>query len=337
MSISAYQDVMLPAVEAEIRTVLDSMILDSFTGLRDILYYHLGFENGAVVPGAQGKRIRPLLVLLTAEAAGGKWEKALPAAAAVELLHNFSLIHDDIEDRSETRRGRPTVWAKWGESLAINAGDAMYALAFSAVDRLVETAGKQAALEAYQIMTETCIYLTGGQHLDISFENARSLPLDAYYPMVSGKTGALISAAVRLGAVCAGADTKIVAEMNTFGRSLGISFQIQDDCLGIWGVSAETGKSSLNDFAAGKKTLPILYGLQRGKAFAEAWEKAHGSETAFELLAQMLVEDGAREFAESEAARLTDESLAALRRAGFDNAAGETLRDLAAALLNRRF
>lgn len=336
MDLTSYHDMLLPAIDAEIRHCIDSPILDPFIDLRDILYYHLGYENGTAIAGAQGKRIRPLLVLLTAEAAGGKWEDALPAAAAVELLHNFSLIHDDIEDHSLTRRGRETVWAKWGAALAINAGDAMYAMAFSALDRLVQTAGKLAALEAYRILTETCICLTGGQHLDISFENARYLPMESYWPMVSGKTSSLISASVRLGAVCAGADPKIVHEMQTFGRNLGISFQIQDDCLGIWGVAAETGKSSENDLAAGKKTLPILYGIHLSKTFAAEWSKGAASEVDIERLATLLVEEGAKEYAESEAARLTEESMRALNRAGFDNDAGRALHELGSALLNRR-
>ncbi len=337
MNLAAFSKLMLPAVDVEIRNCVDSPILDPFIDLRDILYYHLGYENRSAIPGAQGKRIRPLLVLLTAEAAGGKWEDALPAAAAVELLHNFSLIHDDIEDHSQTRRGRETVWARWGEALAINAGDAMYSLAFAALDRLMQTAGNSAALDAYRILTETCICLTGGQHLDISFESAHSLPLDAYWPMVSGKTGSLLSAATRLGAVCAGADANIIKEMQTFGRTLGISFQIQDDWLGIWGLTAETGKSSENDLAAGKKTLPILYGFHHGETFAAEWKRQTALGVDIEILARYLEEDGAKAFAESEAARLTDESLQALDRAGFGNDAGAALRELAAALLNRRF
>lgn len=336
MNLAAYQELMLPAIDGEIRKLMDSAILDPFLDLREILLYHLGYEGRNAITHAQGKRIRPLLALLTAEAAGGRWENALPAAAAVELLHNFSLIHDDIEDHSHTRRGRATVWAKWGEPLAINAGDAMYALAFSALDGLIQTVGETSALAAYRILTETCICLTGGQHLDISFENANSLPLDAYWPMVRGKTGALISAAARLGAVCAGADEKIVQEMNAFGQSLGLSFQIQDDWLGIWGIAADTGKSTVNDLAAGKKTLPILYGLKQGKAFAATWGTMPLASADYEHLARLLVEDGAKDFAEAEAARLTKDSMLALDRAGFNNEAGEALRELAAALLNRR-
>lgn len=336
MDLSSYQAMMLPAIDVEIRSVMDSAILDQFMDLREILYYHLGYEEHKPIESAQGKRIRPLLVLLTAEAAGGKWENALPAAAAVELLHNFSLIHDDIEDHSRTRRGRPTVWAKWGEPLAINAGDAMYALAFSALDRLILTAGKSAALEAYRIMTDTCIRLTGGQHLDISFENVQSLPLEAYWSMVSGKTSSLISACVRLGGIIAGPDEKTIEELHTFGHSLGLSFQIQDDCLGIWGVAAETGKSNANDLVTGKKTLPILYGIQQNKGFAAEWNKGQVSEANYQHLADLLVADGAKAFSESQAARLTNEAMKALKRAGFDNEAGEALQKLAESLLNRR-
>lgn len=336
MDLSDYLDLMLPAIDAEIREVVDSAKLDPFADLRDILYYHLGYENGVSIQGAQGKRIRPLLVLLTAQAAGGDWKAALPAAAAVELVHNFSLIHDDIEDRSQTRRGRETVWARWSEPLAINAGDAMYAMAFSALEGLIPTVGKLHALEAYRVLTDTCIYLTGGQHLDITYENAQSLLLEAYWPMVSGKTAALLAACPQLGAICAGANSEIIEIMRTFGHSLGLSFQVQDDLLGIWGAAAETGKSVVNDLVNGKKTLPILYGFQQEKQFAAAWRNAKPEEINHQQLVELLEQDGARSYTESQARRLTVESLSALDRVGFDNDAGKALRVLAETLLNRR-
>jgi len=196
--------------------------------------------------------------------------------------------------------------------------------------------GERAALEAYRILTDTCIRLTGGQHLDISFEDVLTLPVEAYWPMVSGKTSSLISACVRLGGICAGPDGKTIAELHTFGHSLGLSFQIQDDCLGIWGVAAETGKSNANDLITGKKTLPILYGIQQNKGFAAEWNMGQVSELNYEHLADLLVEDGAKAFSESQAARLTNEAMMALNRAGFNNEAGEALRKLAESLLYRR-
>ena len=133
------------------------------------------------------------------------WHKALPAAAAVELLHNFSLIHDDIQDHSDMRRGRPTVWVKWGVPQAINAGDVMFTQAFWALQRLADRTSAQTALEASQVLQQVCLRLTEGQYLDISYEDKSVLPLDAYWPMIGGKTSALLGGCAELGALVGGA------------------------------------------------------------------------------------------------------------------------------------
>ena len=171
-----------------------------------MLTYHMGWEGEGAGPEAQGKRIRPLLVLLCAEAAGGNWRAALPAAAAVELLHNFSLIHDDIQDNSPLRRNRPTVWVKWGAAQAINAGDVLFTLAFLALQDLAGTLPPQNVLLASHILQETCLRLTEGQYLDMSYETRPALPLDAYWPMIGGKTSALLACCCELGALVGGAE-----------------------------------------------------------------------------------------------------------------------------------
>lgn len=337
MNLAQYSAEMLPSIDAEIRAILATPILDPYHGLREILAYHLGYENDHAVEGAQGKRIRPLLVLLTAAAVGGRWQNCLPAAAAVELLHNFSLVHDDIEDQSGIRRGRPTVWATWGEAIAINAGDAMYALAFHALSNLYQSVGAEAALQAYRHLTETCIFLTGGQHLDISYEKAQDLPLESYWAMVGGKTAALLSACVNLGAICAGASLETTNNLKKFGTALGLSFQIKDDCLGIWGEEGVTGKSSSSDLAAGKKSLPVLYGLRQGGIFTAEWLKPQHTDRDYVNLAKLLEETGARDFAESEISRLTRESLDALENVKLENGPGAALRELAFALISRKY
>ena len=167
--------------------------------LERMLSYHMGWEDST----PRGKRIRPLLVLLTTESAGAGWRKALPGAAAVELLHNFSLIHDDIEDNSPLRRGRETLWTIWGVPQAINAGDTLFSLAQATLLDLETTASPASALQAARVFQETCLRLTQGQFLDISYEGRSDLSVEDYWPMVSGKTAALISACTRIGALVA--------------------------------------------------------------------------------------------------------------------------------------
>jgi len=337
LNLSEFSSAMLPSIDIEIRKALATPILDPYHGLREILEFHLGYENEKAVDGAQGKRIRSLLVLLTSAAVGGRWENSLPAAAAVELLHNFSLIHDDIEDKSELRRGRPTIWTTWGIPLAINAGDALYALAFHALENLSQSVGIEAALRVYRQLTETCIFLTGGQHLDISYEKAQDIPLESYWAMVSGKTAALIATSVDLGAICAGATSEVARNLKKFSSALGLSFQIKDDCLGIWGEEGITGKSNSGDLASGKKSLPVLYGLQQGGTFASEWLKSHNPDSDYGHLAQLLENSGAREYAESQISRLTGDALNALQEANLTNDAGAALRELAFALISRKY
>src|SRR3990172_8526941 len=174
---------LINAVEGELHRAVGQSAeagLDEFDAM---LAYHLGWEGDGAGSDARGKRIRPLLVVLACAAAGGDWEKALPAAAAVELVHNFSLIHDDIQDNSPLRRGRTTVWKHWGIPQAINAGDAMLTLAHLVLLRLSETSPAEVALQAMQILQSACLHLTQGQFLDLLYEARGDLTLDAYWPM----------------------------------------------------------------------------------------------------------------------------------------------------------
>lgn len=170
MAVNPLMQEMLPEVELALRQVVDGTVNPRVPELRSMLTYHMGWEGEGAGPEAQGKRIRPLLVLLSTQAAGGDWREALPAAAAVELLHNFSLIHDDIQDRSELRRGRPTVWVKWGIAQAINAGDVMFTQAFHALQNLDRSLPADATLEALRVLQQVCLQLTEGQYLDLSYE-----------------------------------------------------------------------------------------------------------------------------------------------------------------------
>lgn len=324
------------AIEEELQRVLSQANGEGLEGLHHMLAYHLGWEGQGAGEEARGKRIRPLLLLLACAAAGGQWQRALPAAAAVELVHNFSLIHDDIEDNSPLRRGRATVWSIWGVPQAINAGDAMFTLANLAMLRLQDACSAPLAIQALQVIQDTSLDLTQGQYLDLAYESRGDLTLDAYWPMVKGKTAALLAACTEIGALVAGASSERRTAYRQFGSSLGLAFQVQDDLLGIWGDVAFTGKSAQSDLLSGKKSLPVLYGLSRQGPFAERWSRGEITPEELPALAAQLEREGARDYTQATANTLTGQSLHALEAAEPQGEAGEALVDLAHRLLRRK-
>lgn len=327
---------MLPLLEQELKDVVQATVQEEYPELRSMLAHHMGWEGKGAGPEAQGKRIRPLTVLLCAQAAGGDWRAALPAAAAVELLHNFSLIHDDIQDNSPLRRGRPTVWKLWGIAQAINAGDVMFIQAFRALHRLVQTVSPAVALEAHAVLEKTCLKLTEGQYLDMSFETMRSLPMEQYWAMIGGKTSALLGCCTQLGALAAQADVQRQAAFQEMGYLLGLAFQVQDDWLGIWGDASQTGKSTQSDLVTGKKTLPVLYAMQQHGAFARRWEAGPVTPADLEEVVGLLEASGAKGYTLTKAEELTAQALAAIDKAVPFAEAATPLRELAASLLGRK-
>jgi geranylgeranyl diphosphate synthase type I len=225
----------------------------------DMLAYHMGWVDAQMLPSGEsgGKRFRPLLCLLSCDAVGGNYKDALPVAAAIELLHNFSLIHDDIEDHDASRRHRPTLWALWGEPLAINAGDAM--LALSGMAALSVFHRPQIALK----LQETALALTEGQYLDMSFENTVQVSIEDYRRMIQLKTATLIAYSCESGAQMGNGTDEEVSALHAFGENLGLAFQIYDDILGIWALASETGKAEAQDIANRKKSLPVLLAMSR--------------------------------------------------------------------------
>ncbi|NPV77671.1 MAG: polyprenyl synthetase family protein [Anaerolineae bacterium] len=336
MNLDQYIRLMLPAVEEELKRVVKDGVSDEVIGLRLMLSYHMGWEGEGAGLEAQGKRIRPLLVLLSAVAAGGGWEQALPAAVSVELVHNFSLIHDDIQDCSETRRGRPTVWVRWGVAQAINSGDLMFTLAFYSLNKLFLSGSPAAALEASRILQEACIDLTRGQYLDLLYAERKEIGVSDYWPMVGGKTAALLSAAVGLGALSAGASMERRQSFRKYGYTLGLAFQAWDDWLGLWGDPLITGKSNASDLIAGKKTLPVIYALNSDAVFRERWLKGPIHSEEVPTISEMLIKSGAKEYTEKEATRLTDEALVALEQAAQNEDGLQALRELTHRLLGRK-
>ena len=249
-----------PSVLNAMRAALDRPGVEHLRYLR----YHLGWEDaeGNPQPPAAGKMLRPALCLLCCEAAGGSTERALPAAAAIELLHNFTLIHDDIEDGSETRHSRPTLWRVAGVPQAINAGDGMFVLARRTLLGLREAGVPDGrVLDAARLLDDACIALCEGQYADIGFETLRSVTPAEYEAMIAGKTAALIAAACAIGAIAGGADDATAAAFRECGRRLGLAFQIQDDVLGVWGEVSRTGKPVADDVRSRKKSFPVMHAV----------------------------------------------------------------------------
>lgn len=247
-------------------TTYQNLILSSIPD-HPLLQRTLGYHHGWNTPDGQptqakaGKYIRPLLALLSCGARGGNPDIAQHLAVAIELLHNFSLIHDDVMDVSETRRGRTTVWKLWGVNQAINVGDGAYGLSFQI---LAETpnVNPRTLVYAQRILSKACVDTVYGQMLDISFESRDHVSPDEYSVMTGLKTGPLLGAALGGGALFAGATWEDAQELCTIGRELGVVFQMQDDLLGIWGKPDQTGKSTSDDLTAKKKSLPIIWALE---------------------------------------------------------------------------
>ncbi len=254
----------LATVEAEMRASLPAEPRPLVAPFYGMMAYHLGWRDASFRPVQEraGKRLRPLLCLLACEVAGEEWEKAVPAAAAVELTHNFTLIHDDIEDASPLRRGRPTLWKLWGIPQAINVGDGMFVVAQAALLRLRDLGlPPDIVVRAVQIFNRAILSLCEGQYLDLSFEGRLDVDETAYIEMIAGKTAALLEASLHLGAVVGQAGPAAEAALVSFGHDLGLAFQIQDDLLGVWGEEAITGKPAAADIAGRKLGMPVVHGL----------------------------------------------------------------------------
>jgi geranylgeranyl diphosphate synthase type I len=326
---------MLEAIENELRKSVANPGEPELSQYYSMLAYHLGWEGEGAGPDARGKRVRPLLVLLTCAAAGGNWHNALPAAASVELVHNFSLIHDDIQDNSPLRRGRETVWRRWGIPQAINAGDAMFTLAHLSLLRLEVTTSPEITTVAANTLHRACLQLTKGQYLDLAFETEDYLPMNAYWQMVGGKTASLLGACTELGAIVANVPQARRNMFKEFGFHLGLAFQAQDDILGIWGDAALTGKSNESDLITGKKSLPVIYGLEQDGPFSARWAKGQIQAQETNEIAAQLDNEGGRAFTQESASKMTDQALHALAEANPEGQAGEKLISLANRLLSR--
>jgi geranylgeranyl diphosphate synthase, type I len=336
MSLKNLMESMLPAVEKQLQDFV-SRLDKPYTHLfHEMLTYHMGWSGPGAGPETTGKRIRPILVLLSCSASGGNWEDALPAAACIELIHNFSLAHDDIQDLSDLRRGRLTVWKKWGKPQAINVGDILFILAQLALLDIKKVFSPEKVLHAEEIIQEACLALSCGQFLDISYQERSDLALDDYWHMVSGKTAALVSACTDIGALLGGADDLARTYYRDFGQYLGLAFQVQDDYLGIWGDAVLTGKSTVSDLVTGKKSFPILHGLSRNGPFAHRWHEGGIIVKDVPSLSALLSQEGSKLFTQETVSQMNDMAIKSLRLADPQGEAGEALFELSNILINRQ-
>jgi geranylgeranyl diphosphate synthase type I len=335
MSQTKLQEALLAEIESQLKYFIDSYDFGQSQPLKKMITYHMGWEHDQ---GSQGKRIRPLLTLLCTGAFNGPVRNALPAAAAVEFLHNFTLIHDDIEDNASIRHGRKTLWKKWGLAQAVNAGDALFSIAQLTMLNLSKTCNQGITLDAIQQLNRTCLHLTRGQYLDIAFESAQNIAVDNYMEMIEGKTAALIALSTYLGGLTAGKDQSYLDRLTNYGRNLGLAFQIQDDYLGIWGDPQKTGKSAASDLLARKKSLPILYGLEHSDEFQRIWKGDQISAENITKLSELLKSCGAQDYVNTQAEKFTEQAFSAISNLfPQENIHSKTLFQLTESLLQRKF
>jgi geranylgeranyl diphosphate synthase type I len=323
------RDQLAPALQSAVARLDESSRLQAS--------YHFGWcdANGNASNAGGGKAIRPALALLSAEAAGAPAHVGLPGAVAVELVHNFSLLHDDLMDKDVERRHRRTVWSIWGSAAAILTGDAMLALAQEVV---LESESPQAARAAL-LLAVTTRELTRGQVQDLAFETRNDITLDECLDMAGGKTGALMSAASAIGAVLAGADRDTVSALTTFGAQVGLAFQLVDDVLGIWGDPAVTGKPVYSDLRSRKKSLPVTYAIRHPEHGEELsnWLSAAGDpdDTSVRRAADLVLAASGKDWALAEAQRRMALAESALSTVDLQPQARESMLELAQYIVDR--
>ena len=339
MTVSSDLDlsVLLADTESEIlRVVADHD--PSTAGVYEMIRYHLGLDGE---DGPRGKRMRPLLGLLAYASIAGEHTRALPGAAAVELGHNFSLVHDDIEDGDEERRHRPTLWKLHGVAQAINTGDLIFSLSRVALHRLTDLGfPDRTVLRLMRLYDETCVKLCEGQYIDIATSASdEPMTVELYFDMIGRKTAALIAGSIEAGAILATDDDEVIARYRRFGWALGLAFQLNDDLLGIWGLEQQTGKVP-TDVARHKKTLPVLYAFEHAdpadrRRLAELYVLADPGEAEIREIVRILDRTGAEAYTRAEAQRWRDECLAELDGFGsVDEAARDHLRGIITSVIS---
>lgn len=331
--------------KSDLETELKFAVGAASLPMYDMMRYHLGWidREGKPQTATAGKRLRPILCLLACQAVGGEWRQALPAAAAVELVHNFSLIHDDIQDSSRERRGRATVWHVWGKPQAINVGDGMHALALSSLLRLEDSGVPHSkVVRAARILGEASLKLCEGQYLDISYENRLDIGINEYMEMIGCKTAALFRCSLEIGALLGSDNELALTHLKLFGHNLGMTFQVHDDVLSIWGDEKTTGKPNTSDIEMKKKTLPIVYALEkvRGedkKKFWEIYQKDTIEPADVVTVLKILNRLDAQRYVQDTSERFYRQALAELNATGLPESSKNELKAIAAFLLKRQY
>lgn len=336
----------LPAVferyHGQIDDEIRSIINERKSCMYNMLRYHFGWmdSHGQVQKKSTGKAIRPTLCLLTCQAVGGDSRLALPAAAGIELVHNYSLIHDDIQDNDSERHHQPTVWRVWGKAQAINAGTAMRMLAGVALRRLEIPPAKQVHIQS--LFDEATIRLIEGQYLDISFESRPDISIADYIEMVGCKTAALISCAIETGAEIGTENRETIVSFREFGWNLGMAFQTRDDILGIWGQKAQTGKPTGNDIRRRKKTLPVIYAAQQAtgnslKTLLHSYDRETLTEEDVQAIIDILENTGAYGYTQKTTEEYIEKAVAILDSLPIIQSAKHDFSEVVAFLKSRTF
>ncbi len=329
-----------PHIEKELKEILEGRKLP----LYGMVKYHMGWEDkdGNEIEGSGGKYLRATLCLLASESLSGSFKKALPLAAAIELVHNFSLVHDDIQDDDSQRRHKPTVWSIWGKPQAINVGSAMRVMASLSVSRLSGIGIPcQDQLAALNILDENCLKMIEGQYLDIDYEKRENITTDQYLGMVEKKTAALIQAAMLMGSVI-NTGKKIPKAFGELGFNLGLAFQIKDDVLGIWGNDKKTGKPKASDIRKKKKSFPVVFCLKNlsrktREKFLAIYNKSEINGKDIESVLEFLKEADARKYSEDMALKYYQKALSCIERLPVDQAGKDHFIDISKFLVKREF
>ena len=309
-------------LEQEIKATIS--YAPDLAGLYDPIVY--GLDTG-------GKRLRPMLALMAASACGATPDEAMPAALAVEMFHNFTLLHDDVMDSSPTRRGKPSIWRKWDVNTAILSGDTLFALCYKQIMRLPDSA----LAPALRMFTDSAVQVMEGQQLDMDFENRDDVSLSEYLEMIRLKTSVLLGCATALGAIAAGADESSVKAFYTYGEALGIAFQIQDDFLDVYGDPSTFGKPIGGDILNAKKTFLLLSAREGGQA--QALRRAMQlppDGTRIAAVRDVYDKAGIPTLCQEAITRYTDRALEALKAIDMPDNAREELAGLALGLADRK-
>ena len=334
---------MFQRYRANISRSLRDSLSQQHSDVYDMLRYYMGWvdENGRPHEAMEGKALRPTLCLFACEAVGGALEMAKPTAVALEFIHTFSLIHDDIQDRDEIRHNRKTLWAVWGDPKALVAGNVLRVVADECLHQLLDSGlDYDRALAAGMLLTEAYLEMIEGQYLDLQFEGRHDISMSDYLNMISRKTGALIRCSLNLGAVVGAQEQGVGDAFKESGRAMGYVFQIIDDVLGVWGDEETTGKPVGADIRRKKNSYPVVYTMGRAndkdqKMLNEIYEKDELDDSDVDSVLAVMDRLDVKNQAQQEAEKYANVALESLAPVELSREARQEVEDLAHFLLVR--